>query len=240
MHPGRGAALGRGDGVMPIDPTHLEALRVLGHELRRPLTVIRGAATMLLEDGEALPPASRRQMLELLEHGVETMNDMIDDLSTAVHLQMGDLGLNLGAEDLGSLVEEAVAAVRRQEPGRQVEVRCPPGLVVEADRDQAVRVLRALVANAIRFSPSTAPVEVVARSEPGRARVEVLDRGPGIPANCRDLAFQPFTWLDSRAGGPGLGLFLARGLTRAMGGEIGIVDRDGGGCAVWVTLSRRG
>jgi two-component system sensor histidine kinase KdpD len=225
--------------VTSIDPGQLEALRVLGHELRRPLTVIRGAATMLLEDGEALPPASRRQMLELLEHGVETMNEMIDDLSTAVHLQMGDLDLNLKTEDLDPLLEEAVAAVRRQEPGRQIEVRCPPGLRVTADRGQMVRVLRALVANAVRFSPSTVPVEVVARSEPGRARIAILDRGPGIPADCRDRAFQLFTWLDPRAGGPGLGLFLARELVSAMGGEIGIVDRDGGGCVVWVTLSRR-
>jgi len=226
--------------VTPIDPAHLEALRVLGHELRRPLTVIRGAATMLLEDGDALPPAARRQMLELLENGVEAMNDMIDDLSTAVHLQAGDLGLGLEALDPASVIEEAVAAVRRQEPGREVEVRCPPGLEVEADRGQAVRVLRALIANAARFSPSAAPVEVVAQPEPGRVRVEVLDRGPGIPADRRHLAFEPFTRLDHRAGGPGLGLFLARELVHAMGGEIGIVDRDGGGCAVWVTLSRRG
>ncbi|HZU18004.1 MAG TPA: ATP-binding protein [Candidatus Dormibacteraeota bacterium] len=225
---------------MSLDPDQLEALRVLGHELRRPLTVIRGAATMLLEDGDALPPDGRRQMLELLENGVESMNDLIDDLSTAVHLQTGDLGLSLEPLDPAPVVAEAVAAARRQEPGRRIEVRCPPGLELEADRVQAVRVLRALIVNALRFSPSAAPVEVVARPEPGRVRIEVLDRGPGIPADDRERAFEPFTRLDHRAGGPGLGLFLARGLARAMGGEVGILDRDGGGCAVWVTLSGRG
>jgi signal transduction histidine kinase len=215
----------------------LEALRALGHELRRPLTVVRGAATLLVEDGERLPEASRRQMMALVERGVDTMSEMVDDLLTAVHLDVGDLELMLEPLDVSALVAEVVAMARRREPERAIEVRDPGGVVAVADREQAARALRVVLANAILYSPPDQPVEVVI--EPGPARLGVLDRGPGIPSGQREQAFARFVRLDPGTGGAGLGLYLARGLARAMGGDVAVEDRDGGGCAAWITLSRR-
>ena len=212
-------------------------LRVLGHELRRPLTVVRGAATLLVEDGERLPEASRRQMMALVERGVDTMSEMVDDLLTAVHLDVGDLDFMVEPLDVSALVAEVVGTARRREPERAIEVRDPGGLVAEADREQASRALRVVLANAILYSPPDEPVEVVV--EPGPARLGVLDRGPGIPAGERERAFAKFIRLDPGAGGAGLGLYLARGLARAMGGDVTVEDRLGGGCAAWITLSRR-
>lgn len=215
----------------------LEALRALGHELRRPLTVVRGAATLLVEDGERLPEASRRQMMALIEQSVDTMSEMVDDLLTAVHLDVGDLEFRLEPLEVSALVAEVVEAARGRDPERSIEVRGASGLLVEADRDQAARALRTVIANALHYSPPDQPVEVVV--EPDPARVGVLDRGPGIPAAQRELAFSKFARLDPRSGGAGLGLYLARGLARAMGGDAVIADRDGGGCALWITLNRR-
>jgi len=218
----------------------LETLRVLGHELRRPLTVIRGASTLLIDDSDALPAGSRTQMLGMIDRSATAMSDLIDDLLTAVHLELGDVRYAAEPVEVAALVADAVEAARYEDPDRGVDVSGIDGLRVEADREHAVRALRALVVNAIRYSPGAGDVEVVASSEAGAVNVCVLDRGPGIPAPQREHAFEKFSRLDPNAGGAGLGLFLARGLARGMGGEITLTDREDGGTAVCFTLRRSG
>jgi two-component system sensor histidine kinase KdpD len=218
----------------------VDALRVLGHELRRPLTVIRGASSLLIDDAEALPPPTRRQMLELIDRGAAEMSDMIDDLLTAVHLDIGDLQYLMEPVALRGLVDEAVEATRHQEPAGDVEVGGLEGLEVQADREHVVRALRAVLGNARRYSPEGEAVMVAGEVVDDVVRLQVLDRGPGIPAAQRERAFQKFTRLDPNTGGPGLGLYLARGLTRGMGGEVSLSDREDGGTVVCFTLKRRG
>jgi two-component system sensor histidine kinase KdpD len=216
------------------------AMRVLGHELRRPLTVIRGASTLLVDDGDALPPANRRQMLAMIDRSAAAMSDMVDDMLTAVHLDIGDLDHSEHPVDLQALVGEAVELASREDPERGVAVSGAEGLEVEVDREYALQALRAVLVNALRYSPPGSAVEVVAGREGDAVRVRVLDRGPGIPAAQRERAFEKFTRLDPNAGGAGLGLFLARGLARRMGGDVSLADRDDGGTAVCITLKDSG
>jgi two-component system sensor histidine kinase KdpD len=218
----------------------VETLRVLGHELRRPLTVLRGASTLLVEDHGALPPDSRLQMLTLIDRSAAAMADLVDDMQTAVHLEAGEIDYLLEPVDLTALIDEAVESARRGGSDRSVDVRGPDGLEVHADREQALRAVRALLANALYFSPEATPVEVVASADAEGVRVEILDRGPGVPAADRERAFEKFTRLDPHVGGAGLGLFLARGLARGMGGEVSVNDREDGGTAACFTLKRRG
>jgi two-component system sensor histidine kinase KdpD len=213
---------------------------VLGHELRRPLTVIRGASTLLIDEADALPPDSRREMLSMIDRGATEMSELIDDMMIAVHLDLGDVQFSLEPVDVQGLVEEAVETVRHEEDGGPVEIGPTDGLAVEADREHAVRALRALVSNAHRHSPSDRAVMVTASAEGDVVRLLVLDRGPGIPAAQRERAFQRFSRLDPNAGGAGLGLFLARGLARGMGGDVSLADREDGGTAACFTLKRRG
>ena len=204
------------------------------------MTVIRGAASLLADDADSLPAASRRQMLVLIERGVITMSELIDDLLTAVHLEVGDVDYQLEPVDLQSMLGEALEAARRADPERSIEVHGVAGLVVEADREQAVRALRTVLVNAVQHTPVGSPVEVVARPAPGTVRLEVLDRGPGIPPARLERAFARFARLDEPAGGAGLGLFLARGLAHGMGGDLSVEDREDGGTAVCFTLRGRG
>jgi signal transduction histidine kinase len=220
----------------------LETLRVLGHELRRPLTVIRGASTLLIDDADALPASSREQMLAMIDRSATEMSNLIDDLLTSVHLELGDVAFSPEPVELAALVTEAVEAVRHQDPGRQLDLSglaAVDGLEVEADREHALSALRALLVNAIRFSPEGTAVEVEATAEGDSVSVWVLDRGPGIPAAQRDRAFEKFTSLDPNTGGAGLGLFLARGLARGMGGDVRLSEREDGGTVCCFTLKRR-
>lgn len=219
---------------------HLEVLSVLGHELRRPLTVIRGAATLLIDMEGQLPPDKARQMLGLIDGNVEDMSDLIEDLLLMVHLEAGDLQLFEEAVEVAGLIGLAVAGERRHTAEHPITVLgAAPGLLVEADRDRAVRVLRAILANAARYSLAGTPIEIAVSSTPDAVRVEVRDRGPGFLAGEHERAFGRFTKLTGSSG-LGLGLYLGRALVRQMGGETGAGARPGGGSGVWFTLKRRG
>jgi signal transduction histidine kinase len=214
----------------------IEALRALGHELRRPLTVIRGASTLLVEDADALPAASRQQMLAMIDRSAAAMSDMVDDLLAAMHLGIGDLDHMIETIDLQALVDDAVESARHVDPDRTVRVGGAEGLEVQVDREHTLQALRAVLANALRYSPPDSPVEIVAGRRGDEVQLHILDRGPGIAAGQRERAFEKFTRLDPGSGGAGLGLYLARGLARGMGGEVSLADRDDGGTVVCITL----
>ena len=226
---------GRGGGA-----PYLELISVIGHELRRPLTVIRGAATLMLDMDGKMPARNALEMLRMIDVNVEDMSDLIEDLLLMVHLEARDLQLFTEPVEVADLVAGAVDGERRHLGEHSVTVLgAAPGLAVDADRGRAIRALRCLLGNAARFSPAGSPVEVSVRPQNGAVRFEVLDRGPGIPAAELETAFERFQRAGDGAG-LGLGLYLVRGLARAMGGEAGAGSRKGGGAAVWFTLNRRG
>ncbi len=221
------------------DP-YLEVVSLLGHELRRPLTVIRGAATLLMQSQDRMPRKNAADMLALIDRSVESMADLIEDLLTVCHLDAGDLHIQPQPVEVAALIASVVEAVRKHTPRRAIVVLgSAPGLEVTTDPLRAGQVLRALLSNAIRFSPQDPPVEISVRREPGRVKIEVLDRGPGVPARSRHEIFRRFRRLDETPG-TGTGLYLAKGLVEAMGGEIGIRSRPGGGSVFWFTLATRG
>jgi signal transduction histidine kinase len=223
-------------------PDSLEAMSVLGHELRRPLTVIRGAASLLLEPGDKLSPERGRQMLQLIENNAASMSELIEDVLLACQLDTGRLELELAPVSARGLAESALAAVRPRAGKRRIQLEVPSGEPrVRADRERAVIVLRALLDNAIRVSPADEAVELAVHEEAGLVRIEVRDRGPGLPAAEAEGAFERFRRLgDDGSRGAGLGLYLARELARCMDGEVGVEARPDGGSLFWFSLNRDG
>jgi two-component system sensor histidine kinase KdpD len=194
-----------------------------------------------MDDAEKLPEASRRQMLALIDASAGAMDQLTEDLLIAARLEMGDVPYFLEQVELEGLLEEAWAAAAGDGAEHDLQLTGAEGVLVEVDRQQALRALRAVLANAVRFPPPGSPVEVVVSIETGGvARVAVLDRGPGIPEADRERAFARLSRLDENAGGAGLGLYLARGLVRGMGGELTLEDREDGGAMVCFTLRHRG
>ena len=222
--------------------SQLQAISALGHEMRRPLTVIRGAATLLVESAGQLDAGTEVQMLSLIDQNVEELSDLIEDVLLMVHLEKGDVSLFMEPVDVADVVGAAVETERWHTGEHPVTVLgATPGVTVEADRERCVRALRALLHNAARFSDPGSEIEVsIHTDEPGQVRFEVLDRGPGIAAADRERAFDRYEQLGSGAQGLGLGLYLVRGLARAMGGDAGMRARPGGGLSVWFTLRPRG
>jgi len=201
----------------------------VGHDLRTPLSALR-AAIEALADGIAPDPD---RYLRSMQRDVEALGALIDDLFLLSRIEAGRLDLHREPVDLAELADAAVESLTPVAATRDVhlELESPSPVPVSGNAAALGRVLRNLLDNALAHAPAGSIVRVVVAREV-RPRVEVIDQGPGFPAEFSAQAFERFARADpSRArdtGGAGLGLAIARGLVEAHGGRIWIDAAPGG------------
>jgi len=214
-----------------------DLMSVLGHELRSPLTAIRGAATLLLQAHQELTPEKVVELLAVIDSAAARMADRIEDVLVAGRLDGDRQPVLIEDLDVSEVVADVLEAARARNPGRRLRA---PGIVeginVRADRQRVSQVLRVLVDNALRFSPHASPVEVRVERAAGMARIVVRDRGQGIVASDRRRIFGRGVKVAPSGPGAGLGLYVVAGLLKAMKGEAGFEPRAGGGSTFWFTL----
>jgi two-component system OmpR family sensor kinase/two-component system sensor histidine kinase BaeS len=202
-----------------------DLLADVAHELRTPLSVIRGNLEGMLDgvypiDGDRLRP--------ILEEAV-VMDRLLDDLRTLSTAEAGALRLHRETVDAAGLVEDTVAAFagKASERGVRLEARTT-AVLLEADPVRLGEVLVNLVSNALRHTPSGGSVVLtVLPGGDGGARFEVTDTGSGIPAEELPHVFERFV-RSSESGGTGLGLAIAKRLVEAHGGTIEALSGDHG------------
>lgn len=206
-----------------------EFLAATSHDLRTPLTALRGAVEAL-QDGVADDPD---RYLRAMQREVEYLGTLVDDLWLLARIELGELEVHEEPLDLAELADEAVEAIGPVARRRDVDVRLDvhgPVPMIGGQRELG-RVLRNLLDNAVRHSPGGAAVTV--RVTPGpRPQVVVSDQGPGFPDEFVGRAFDAFTRADTArmrdGNGAGLGLAIARGFVQAHGGTIRIGEGPGG------------
>ena len=194
-------------------------LASLGHDLRTPLTGIRGAAETLRT--VSLPEATRADLLASIEQDVGRMTGFLANITDLTRLESGEIAPRLAAVPAADIVEAALARVPGAS-GFAVAVPDPPPRVL-ADPALLEQALVNVLDNAVKYSPSGAFAAVRVSNEPGHVRFAVADEGVGIAAD--DLAHVFDSFFRARRGdrvapGTGLGLAIARGLVEAMGGTI--------------------
>jgi two-component system sensor histidine kinase KdpD len=219
-------------------------LNSLSHDLRTPLTGIRGAAGSLRTTWDSLSPAARIDLLASIEEDTVRMTRFLTNIMEMTRLETGEVTPRLEAVMLAELVELAVSRV----PGlAHMAVDLSADLPrVQADPALLEQVLVNLLENAAKYGPDGGLVRVSARAEGSRMVVSVADEGPGISAADLPHVFDSFYRArreDRIVPGTGLGLAIARGLVEAMGGSIQArsprpdVARDGApGTVVDITL----
>jgi signal transduction histidine kinase len=203
------------------------------HELRTPLTSIYGFAETLLREDIPFGDEERRTFLSYIASESERLTEIVDQLLNVARLDAGDLQVELGRIDVGSVVSEVVETVDAGN-GHRFEIDLPDEpLAAEADPDKVRQVFSILVENALRYSPEGGTVIVGARRNADRVEVRVVDEGMGIPASEREWIFRKFYRAESAArdgaAGTGLGLFIAKELVNAMGGRIWVDSTEGEG-----------
>jgi signal transduction histidine kinase len=196
----------------------------ISHELRTPITPIKGYAHLLATRADRVTPEKRAQALRVISDRADHLSRLVDDLLLASQASEGArLAVEMGIEDLGEVVEEAVTSFPQMSKRISVALPAEP-VLVQCDRIRAVQCLANLIGNAEKYAPPDSPVEIRVSVAGLQAQVHVRDHGPGIPDQEHDKVFErfyrredPFTM---RTGGAGLGLHIARELAVAMGGGL--------------------
>jgi PAS domain S-box-containing protein len=219
-----------------VEQVKSDFVAAVSHELRTPLTSIYGFAETLLRQDIPFGDEERRTFLGYIASESERLTEIVDQLLNVARLDAGDLQVELGRIDVGSVVSELVETVEESGVmnGHRFEIDLPDEpLAAEADPDKVRQVFNILVENALRYSPGGGTVTVGVRRSDDRVEVRVADQGIGIPAAERERIFRKFYRAESAArdgaAGTGLGLFIAKELVTAMGGRIWVDSTEGEG-----------
>lgn len=213
----------------------------LTHELRTPLNGVLGMAG-LLEQGELEPNA--RAYVDAIKQSGEHLLDLITEILDYSRLEAGAVMLEAAPFDPEAVMQDVAELLSPKAHAKGLDlavvVRSGVPEQVVGDDGRVRQVLFNLAGNAVKFTETGGVTLDVAARLGGRLRFTVRDTGPGVAPDKQALIFEEFAQADAsvarRHGGAGLGLAIVRKLATAMGGEVGLSSRPGGGAAFWVEL----
>ena len=203
-------------------------LASVSHDFRTPLSSILGSATSLINYGDQLNAAAKKDLLVQIKKEAEDLDEMVRNLLAITRIDAGALELRRDWIDLREVAERVVSAARRHGAQQRIEINLPADLpLVRADATLAEQAIGNVVANAIVHTPSETHVLLDANVAPHSVALRVSDDGPGIPSDGLTYVFEKFAKGGEPEGrgpdggpGTGLGLAIAKGIMEAHGGTI--------------------
>jgi signal transduction histidine kinase len=216
------------ESLRELERARAEFVAVVTHDLRTPLSVIRGYLDLMAESKNG----KRKIPIDEAVSQVERLDHLVDRILTGVRVERPDLRLHAVRFDLravcASTLRELAPMARRH---KLVAPRTGAPIVVRGDRRRIAEVLAALVHNATKYAPEGTRITVRVEKRAGRGAVRVVDQGPGVPPQDRSRMFEPYARgaAHGDAPGTGIGLFASRRVIEALGGDIWYEDDPGGG-----------
>jgi signal transduction histidine kinase len=222
-----------------------EFVRTVSHELKIPMTSIKGYTDLLKMVGPLNP--QQEQFVVTIHNNVERMALLVSDLSDISRIETGQLKVDLRRLDLRALLPEALGGLRGEieAKGQSLQLQLPPDLPnVISDEARLGQIISNLVSNAHKYSPAGASITLSAQAESGVVRVSVADQGYGISPADQARLFSQFFRSDEphirEQTGWGLGLHITRRLIEIMGGEISVQSQPGQGSTFSFTMPLAG
>jgi PAS domain S-box-containing protein len=212
-----------------------EFLSVAAHELKTPVTSVRGLADWVLraaDRGKDLDPERQHRALVMIHRQTEHLSRLITQLLETTRLEAGHLYMDLQIADLTPLIHHVVEQAQAQSDEHAIVVSAPPTLRATVDPFRFEQVVTNLLANAIKYSPDGGQIDVeLAEPRPGIVRLRVRDRGLGVPLEEQERIFERFyqAHLNSHRSGLGLGLHLSREIVARHGGRLWVETPPDGG-----------
>jgi len=212
-------------------------LSSVSHDLRTPLSTITGTVGTVLDGPAPLDPDTR-ELLESARDESERLNRLVQDLLDMTRLESGALQPRKAWHSLEDIAGAALGRLEKRLAGRRITTRFPPDLpLVPVDDVLIEQVFVNLLENALKYTPPDCPISITAVGGEDAVRVEVADRGPGLPPGDEGRIFEKFYRAGSPAGrGAGLGLAICQGVIRAHGGRIWAHNVPEGGAAFFFSL----
>lgn len=214
---------------------HSELVATVAHELRSPLTGVKGFTATLLSRWDRFTDSQRRLMLQTIDSDADRLSRLIAELLDVARIDSGRLTVRAEPTDLEALVQRVLDSVAAG-TSRRVPLRARRPLpTVWVDADRITQVVTNLVENALRHGGGTAQVSLDGADD--GLLLTVDDEGPGVPVELRSRVFTRF-WTSGDKGGSGLGLYIVSGVVAAHGGQVHVDDAPGGGARLVVWLPR--
>ena len=214
----------------------------VSHELRTPLSSVKGFLD-LLRKGKVKDPAVQQEFLNRAAQDADRLTALVNDLLDVARMEAGRLRLEVEEVDMSVLIAETLQSLESLAGNKGVSMTYTApktSVVVEADRRRLQQVLVNLVGNAIKFSEAQRPILVTGEVTNNYVTTEVIDQGPGIPAEALPRLFDRFYQVDISAkragGGTGLGLYISKQIIEAHGGHIGVESELGKGSTFFFSL----
>ena len=212
--------------LQELERLRTEFLGMVSHELRAPLTSIKGSAATLLESSPGLDPAEMREFYRIILDQADHMRVLISDLLDAGRIDAGTLSVAPEPSDVAILVDRARSTFQSGGSRHTVLIDFPPDLPrVMADRQRIEQVLNNLLSNAARHSTESSPIRVCALHDGVHVAISIHDEGRGVAPDRLSHLFRKYEGLEngdreSGIAGSGLGLAICKGLVEAHGGRI--------------------
>ncbi|UYM05214.1 sensor histidine kinase [Solicola gregarius] len=218
------------------DRTRSDLVATVAHELRSPLTGVKGFTATLLRKWDRFSDDQRKLMLETIDNDANRLSRLITELLDAARIDSGRLTLRPRPIRLAETVQGVLDSISAG-TGQPLAVDEEGDVAtIWADPDRVAQLVTNVVENAMRHGRGAARISVRRpRDDRDGAVLVVEDDGPGIPPEMRSRIFTRF-WKSGERGGSGLGLYIVRGIVEGHHGEVGIGDADGGGARVTVWL----
>jgi signal transduction histidine kinase len=220
--------------IRDLEKAKTEFMNIASHELRGPMTVIKGYLTML--EGGSLGAIAPKAMaiLPLLIAKADEVNSMVEQMLEAARLEEGRFGLRKQYGDIVELTELAIDSVRPMLAKHELSVDLPPEpIFAEVDTERFQIVVKNLITNAIKYSAAEKPITVSVDRNGKSARVMVIDQGIGIAREDQAMLFMKFGRIQREStmhvAGSGLGLWLSREIARMHDGDITVDSAEGEG-----------
>ena len=217
-------------------------ISVISHELRTPVSLIKGYAETLRREDARWDSEVVRDGLTVIEEEADRLGEMIENMLDASRLQAGGMRLTMSEVALDQLARRLVEKFRTQSDKHQLTAEFPAGFpVIVGDENRLTQVLTNLLSNALKYAPG-GRVVVRGRTTPTEVVITVTDEGPGIAEPDLPHIFNRFyranSDLTKRVKGTGLGLYLAKAVVEAHGGRIAVESPQGRGATFIFTIPR--
>jgi len=214
-------------------------LNSISHDLRTPLVSITGALTSLDEQSESLDDENRRSLVITAREEADRLNRLVGNLLSMTRIESGAIKLNLEPGDIEDVIGTSLEQLGKRIAVHEVKVNIPADFpLIPMDFTLIVQVVVNILENAVKYSPKGSLIEVSARLADGMARIEIADRGVGIPPEDLTRVFDKFYRVQrpESVSGTGLGLSISKGIVEAHHGNIYARVRNGGGTVMIVEL----
>jgi two-component system phosphate regulon sensor histidine kinase PhoR len=229
--------------IRKLETIRSDFIANVSHELKTPLTSIKGFIETLLE-GALDDKENNRNFLTIIQEHAERLNNLVNDLLSLSHLESKEITLDKENMNLRQLVEGVILGFKSQLKKRNIEVKdeLPTGLLIKADKNKIEQVITNLIDNAIKFNKEKGLIRIYGQDVNDKVKIIVEDSGIGIPEKDITRIFERFYRVDKarsrELGGTGLGLSIVKHIVELHNGNVGVESTESFGSKFWIVLPR--